>query len=48
LQFVYLVFAIVAEVVVTSALKASNGFTVGWPTLVVVGVIHQFSSTVRG
>ena len=48
MQFVYLAVAILAEVIGTSALKASNGFTVGWPTLVVVGVIHQFSSTVRG
>lgn len=34
--FVYLACAIVAEVVATSALKASDGFTRPWPSLVVL------------
>jgi small multidrug resistance pump len=36
MQYVYLAVAIVAEVVGTSALKASNGFTVWQPSLLVV------------
>jgi len=36
MQFVYLAVAILAEVIGTSALKASNGFTVWQPSLVVV------------
>jgi small multidrug resistance pump len=36
MPFVYLAIAIVAEVVGTSALKASNGFTVLLPSLVVM------------
>ena len=36
MQFVYLAIAIVAEVVATSALKASNGFTAWQPSVVVV------------
>ncbi|WP_290789295.1 SMR family transporter [Halomonas sp.] len=34
--FVYLALAIVAEVVATSALKATEGFTRLWPSLLVV------------
>ena len=36
MQFVYLAVAILAEVVATSALKATNGFTVLRPSLVVI------------
>ncbi|XKH59790.1 multidrug efflux SMR transporter [Halomonas sediminis] len=36
MAFVYLILAIIAEVVATSALKASSGFTQPVPTLVVV------------
>ena len=36
MPFVYLAIAILAEVIGTSALKASNGFTVPLPSLVVV------------
>ena len=36
MQYVYLAIAIVAEVLGTSALKASNGFTVWQPSLLVV------------
>ena len=36
MPFVYLAIAILAEVIGTSALKASNGFTVLLPSLVVV------------
>jgi small multidrug resistance pump len=43
MQFVYLAVAIVAEVVATSALKASNGFTVWQPSLVVgLGYLVSF------
>lgn len=35
MQFVYLAIAIVAEVVGTSAVKASNGFTVWQPSLII-------------
>ena len=33
--YLYLSFAIVAEVIATSALKASDGFTRPWPTTIV-------------
>lgn len=36
MQYVFLAVAIIAEVIGTSALKASNGFTVWQPSLVVV------------
>lgn len=36
MAFIYLILAIIAEVVATSALKASSGFTQPMPTLVVV------------
>lgn len=36
MQFVYLVIAIVAEVAATTALKASAGFKVLWPSVIVV------------
>lgn len=36
MQFVYLAIAILAEVIATSALKATNGFTVLRPSLVVI------------
>ncbi len=36
MAFVYLALAIVAEVVATSALKATEGFTRPWPSLIVV------------
>lgn len=36
MAFVYLALAIVAEVVATTALKASEGFTRPWPTVTVV------------
>jgi small multidrug resistance pump len=35
-QWLFLSVAIVSEVVATSALKASNGFTQLWPSLVVI------------
>ena len=47
MQFVYLAIAILAEVVGTTALKASNGFTVWQPSLVVVigyGISFYFLS----
>ena len=47
MQFVYLAIAIMAEVVGTSALKASNGFTVWQPSLIVAlgyGVSFYFLS----
>jgi small multidrug resistance pump len=47
MQFVYLAIAIVAEVVGTSALKASNGFTVWQPSLFVAigyGISFYFLS----
>jgi small multidrug resistance pump len=47
MQFVYLAIAILAEVVGTSALKASNGFTNWQPSLVVAlgyGVSFYFLS----
>ncbi len=37
MTFVYLILAIVAEVIATSALKASVGFTRPLPSLLVVG-----------
>ena len=36
MQWLYLSVAIIAEVIATSALKASEGFTRLWPSLVVV------------
>ena len=43
MQFVYLAIAIVAEVVATSALKASHGFTAWQPSVVVViGYVISF------
>ena len=36
-HWVYLSIAIVSEVAATSALKASNGFSRLWPSLVVIG-----------
>lgn len=43
MAYVYLFVAIVAEVVGTSALKASQGFTRFWPSvLVVVGYVVAF------
>lgn len=47
MPFVYLAIAIVAEVIGTSALKASNGFTIWVPSTVVVvayGVSFYFLS----
>jgi len=47
MPFVYLAIAILAEVVGTSALKASNGFTVWQPSLIVVvgyGISFYFLS----
>jgi small multidrug resistance pump len=47
MQFVYLAIAIMAEVVGTSALKASNGFTVWQPSVIVAlgyGVSFYFLS----
>ncbi len=35
-QWIYLAIAIVSEVMATSALKASNGFTQPWPSLLVI------------
>ena len=34
--FLYLSIAIIAEVIATSALKASNGFSVLWPSLATI------------
>ena len=43
MQFLYLAIAIVAEVVATSALKASDGFTAWRPSLLVVaGYVVSF------
>ena len=47
--YLYLSFAIVAEVIATSALKASEGFTRPWPTTIVVlgyGAAFYFLSLV--
>jgi small multidrug resistance pump len=47
MPFLYLAVAIIAEVIGTSALKASNGFSVWLPSLVVVagyGVSFYFLS----
>jgi len=47
MQFVYLAIAILSEIVATTALKASNGFTVWQPSLVVVlgyGISFYFLS----
>lgn len=43
MSYVYLALAIIAEVIATSALKASNEFTRLWPSvLVVVGYLMAF------
>lgn len=45
MPYVYLAISIVAEVIATSALKASDGFTKLWPSVVVVvgyGVAFHF------
>jgi small multidrug resistance pump len=47
MHWLYLALAIVAEVIATSALKASEGFTRPWPSLVVAlgyGVAFYFLS----
>ncbi len=47
--YVYLTIAIVSEVIGTSALSASNGFTKFWPSMIVVigyGVAFYFLSLV--
>lgn len=36
MSFLYLAIAIIAEVIATSALKASNGFTVLWPSIITI------------
>src|SRR5262245_57634754 len=36
MQYLYLLLAIVGEVIATSALKAAEGFTKPWPSLVVI------------
>ncbi len=36
MSFLYLSIAIIAEVIATSALKASNGFSVLWPSLATI------------
>jgi small multidrug resistance pump len=49
INYVYLTIAIVGEVIATSALKASEGFTRLWPSLLVVagyGVAFFFLSLV--
>jgi small multidrug resistance pump len=43
LAYAYLMVAIIAEVIATSALKAANGFTVLWPSVVTaVGYVVAF------
>lgn len=43
IAYAYLAVAIVAEVIATSALKAANGFTVLWPSLIVaIGYVVAF------
>ncbi len=45
MQYVYLAISIIAEVVATSALKASDGFTKLWPSVIVVvgyGIAFHF------
>ncbi|HEY4202926.1 MAG TPA: multidrug efflux SMR transporter [Devosiaceae bacterium] len=43
MAYVYLLIAICAEVIATSALKASNSFTVLWPSvLVAIGYVVAF------
>lgn len=37
LQYIYLVIAVAAETIGTTALQASNQFTKFWPTMLVVG-----------
>ena len=41
-SYLYLCVAIVAEVIATSALKASDGFSRLWPSVVVVGYAIAF------
>ncbi|MQW91995.1 QacE family quaternary ammonium compound efflux SMR transporter [Acinetobacter sp. dk771] len=36
MSFIYLAIAIVAEVIATSALKASEGFSVLWPSVITI------------
>lgn len=36
MHFLYLAISIVAEVIATSALKAANGFSNPWPSLIVI------------
>ena len=36
IAFLYLAIAIIAEVIATSALKASNGFSVLWPSVITI------------
>ncbi|WP_353141065.1 DMT family transporter [Acinetobacter pragensis] len=36
MSFLYLVIAVIAEVLATSALKASNGFTEVWPVILMI------------
>ena len=36
MSFIYLAIAIIAEVIATSAMKASQGFSVLWPSIVTV------------
>lgn len=47
-QWVFLALAIASEVVATSALKASEGFSRLWPSVIVAGVfvLNVFSKTV--
>lgn len=45
MQYVYLAISIIAEVIATSALKASDGFTKLWPSVIVVvgyGIAFHF------
>jgi small multidrug resistance pump len=49
MQYAYLVIAVVAEVIATTALKASDGFTRPWPSLLVTlgyGVAFYFLSLI--
>ena len=36
MSFIYLSIAIIAEVIATSALKASNGFSIFWPAIATI------------
>ena len=43
MKYIYLLIAIVSEVIATSSLKASNEFTKLWPSvLVVIGYVSAF------